>query len=71
MSGRTINGETGQVEQDAPRFDGSPWSQQFGAVNPPETTAPQVAAFFGVPVKWVLIAGLVIWAGSHVFKRGR
>ena len=71
MNGRIINGETGQVESEAPNaFEAPPWSR-FGAVDNSIPTAPAVADFFGVPVKWVLIAGVVIWVGSYFLKRGR
>lgn len=73
MPSRIWNGKTGQVEYE-PSFHGAdfeapPW--QFGDVQGNAPSAPAIADFLGVPVKWVLIAGIVLVVLPYIFKRAK
>jgi len=59
---RTIDGATGLI-YDAP--DAAP----LGDATTP--SAPAIASFLGVPVGWVLLAGIALLVLSTFAKRGR
>lgn len=64
---RIIDNDTGKVENGEAfyRFDG------LNDVPAPPPDANQIANFFGVPIKWVFIAGLAFIVLPMIFNRGR
>ena len=72
---KTIDGMTGQIIDDTapPRYS-APYDTQtgFGETSPATTpNVPAIATFLGVPVGWVIVAGLVLLVLPRLMKRGR
>lgn len=61
---KTIDNETGEII-DEPQMNAVPPNQ------PAAPNANDIAAFTGAPLKWVLIAGLLLMVLPPLFKKKR
>jgi hypothetical protein len=67
QTGKIVEPETFDQRYGAYDFEPPPWT--FGNLQDTVPNAPAIADFFGVPVKWIVIAGVVIWVGSYFVQK--
>jgi hypothetical protein len=74
---RIWNGYTGKIEEARefrqeyaqPEFQVPPWTLGDAPANAP--SVPAIADFLGVPVRWVIIAGVVLFVLPYLFSRAK
>lgn len=71
---RIIDNETGRIYDDGveqPFQNSQPFNGLNATEEAPVPDARQLADFFGVPVKWVIIAGIAFLILPTIFGKGR